>query len=665
MVAKPEVLGAPLQQDLAARWSSLMKDGLSEADRTALISKYPPPSNCQLLRASKLNPLVADALLDSVSRRGNRLQALQSQIGASISAIGAVLSSMLKEEEGAGSSKQYIQALSDAGRMLADILHAETISRTLTEAPVDEWLFGANLEERVKAKKEMERTSLHLKASKINQGSVSGSVEGGRPERTGTTNTENLLLQESGPKKTSTGASNDAGTTSGNIQEAREHEEVSVQVSETAEICKTNVLTTIGLLEKLGFVINVNKSQLVPSQSVRYLGFIFNSIVNNDTEWELAEWAFQDIVEKFGSPEIDLFASRNNYKCKKFVSWFKDPECLACDAFTLNWAKCFFYAFPPFSLILKTLQKILQDHAQGIVVVPLWPSQPWFPIFKSLLKREPIYFKPNKTLLSLADRSPHPQWTQITLVAGILSPTPYEKGGVPEESIDVCTASITDSTLKQYNVGLRMWWQFCSERNIDVYDVTVPSLLKFLTCQFNRGASYGSLNSYRSAVSQIASQDIANDFRMKRFFKGVYSFRPSSTKYNITWDPETVLQFIRNLPDSLSLENLTLKLAILLALASGQRVQTLASIEVHNIIIKPDVISIKIDKRLKTSGPKRPQPTIYLPYVRQDCKICVASTLLEYLEKTRDLRGQSETNLFLTYKKPHHNASVQTIESLS
>lgn len=74
-------------------------------------------------------------------------------------------------------------------------------------------------------------------------------------------------------------------------------------------------------------------------------------------EWELCNRAYRKITETFGKPEIDLFASRINHKCDKFVSWKCDPEAFAVDAFTLSWKNFFFYAFPPFSLILKCIQK--------------------------------------------------------------------------------------------------------------------------------------------------------------------------------------------------------------------------------------------------------------------------------------------------------------------
>lgn len=149
-------------------------------------------------------------------------------------------------------------------------------------------------------------------------------------------------------------------------------------------------------------------------------------ILHIETEWELNDIYFKQILQSFPEPNIDIFASRINKKCKTFISWHKDPEAMDVDAFTLNWSHLKFYAFPPFSIILKTLQKIIADEAQGIVIVPDWPSQPWYPIFHSLLISRPIIFKPNKNLLLSVDRkTAHPLWPQLTLVAGILSGKHY------------------------------------------------------------------------------------------------------------------------------------------------------------------------------------------------------------------------------------------------
>lgn len=102
----------------------------------------------------------------------------------------------------------------------------------------------------------------------------------------------------------------------------------------------------------------------------------------------------------------------------------KDPYAWEIDAFTVNWKQFNFYAFPPFSIILKVLKKIKQDKATGILVVPFWPTQPWYPVFKSMLIREPLIFDPNINHLLSSDRTPHPLWKNLTLVAGKLSGKP-------------------------------------------------------------------------------------------------------------------------------------------------------------------------------------------------------------------------------------------------
>lgn len=114
-------------------------------------------------------------------------------------------------------------------------------------------------------------------------------------------------------------------------------------------------------------------------------------INNPDIEWSLSNEVYIDIVNSLGTPKIDLFASRTNAKCDIYISWRPDPDAIAVDAFTLNWSQWFFYAFSPYSLILKCLQKIKNDKAKGIFVFPFWPSQPWFPLLKSMSISEVMF----------------------------------------------------------------------------------------------------------------------------------------------------------------------------------------------------------------------------------------------------------------------------------
>lgn len=156
---------------------------------------------------------------------------------------------------------------------------------------------------------------------------------------------------------------------------------------------------------------------------------LLSRLSNDDTEWELAPYAFQQIKDRYATINIDLFATRKNSKCINFCSRFPDSEAMGIDAFTINWSSFKFYAFPPFALILKVLVKIKQEEAEGLVVVPNWPNQPWYPLFFELLRGDPIIFQPNtKLLLSPCRRRSHPRAEHLELMVGKLSARPLDRG---------------------------------------------------------------------------------------------------------------------------------------------------------------------------------------------------------------------------------------------
>ena len=138
---------------------------------------------------------------------------------------------------------------------------------------------------------------------------------------------------------------------------------------------------------------------------------------NHKTEWMLNTDAFKEIARQFGSPEIDLFASRLNKQVDRYISWLPDPGAETVDAFTIDWKPLSFYAFPPFCLIAKCLQKIKCDDATGLLVVPNWPTQPWFPLLKGMIIGEPMFIARRPNLLAQPiTNEPHPLNNQLDLL---------------------------------------------------------------------------------------------------------------------------------------------------------------------------------------------------------------------------------------------------------
>lgn len=101
----------------------------------------------------------------------------------------------------------------------------------------------------------------------------------------------------------------------------------------------------------------------------------FSRNLSKDMEWMLDNNIFQKICTYFGTPNIDLFASRINSQLADYVSYLPDPSAKAVDAFSFVWKyDKLYYMFPPFSIPGQTLKKMETDRARAILVVPLWTT---------------------------------------------------------------------------------------------------------------------------------------------------------------------------------------------------------------------------------------------------------------------------------------------------
>jgi ribonuclease HI len=143
---------------------------------------------------------------------------------------------------------------------------------------------------------------------------------------------------------------------------------------------------------------------------------------DEEKEWKLDKSVFKNIIAVWPKPTIDLFASRTNKQLDKYVSWKPDPYALYVDAFTMCWTNYYSYLFPPFSQISCCLQKVIQDQAEVLMLVPIWPTQAWFPQLMKLLIDYPRILPQHKSLLSLQNsQRVHPLYRTLTLMACRLS----------------------------------------------------------------------------------------------------------------------------------------------------------------------------------------------------------------------------------------------------
>ena len=111
-----------------------------------------------------------------------------------------------------------------------------------------------------------------------------------------------------------------------------------------------------------------------------------NSIADRD-EWRVERSWFARIQDWAQCTfAADLFADRDNHRLPLFYS-------ASCCADAVGHPDCFanvwppgvvLYAFPPIGLIPRLLQRALDSDAHVVLLVPDWPSQPWWPRLMSM-----------------------------------------------------------------------------------------------------------------------------------------------------------------------------------------------------------------------------------------------------------------------------------------
>ena len=191
-------------------------------------------------------------------------------------------------------------------------------------------------------------------------------------------------------------------------------------------------------------------------------------------------------------------------------------------------------------------------------------------------------------------------------------------------------------------------------------------LLEYLYSLYKDGGlGYSSLGTARSAISQVAILDgepAGKHYLVRKFMRSVYQSRPALPRNQTRWDPDVVLQFIRQLGPNEDIPTLMLskKLTMLLLLQSGQRGQTIHMLDTRNMTLTATRASFRIGDLLKTSRPGHHISEVAFDAFAPDSRLCVVATLREYLSRTQEFRDNT-TRLLLTTRNPVGPASRDTI----
>ena len=121
------------------------------------------------------------------------------------------------------------------------------------------------------------------------------------------------------------------------------------------------------------------------------------------TEWTLCQDVFNHILERWPAT-VDLFATSLSHRLPVYYSPLQDPQSAGTDALLQTWDFQQLYAFPPFSLIRRVVNKLLGSRGTDLTLIaPLWPQKEWFPDLLGSLVEPPLVLPLRRDLL----RQPH------------------------------------------------------------------------------------------------------------------------------------------------------------------------------------------------------------------------------------------------------------------
>ena len=218
-------------------------------------------------------------------------------------------------------------------------------------------------------------------------------------------------------------------------------------------------------------------------------------------------------------------------------------------------------------------------------------------------------------------------------------------------------------TYQQYSTYWSRWEKYCQDQEVDALTPPIAPVVNFLqNCREEYSLGYSAVNTARSALSMIVSCEgapLSQNEDLSIFMKGVRNQSPHLPKYSAIWDADLLLNYLNSMgaPQDLNLKDLTIKLAALLLISSGQRVQTLEHLSIDNLFLSPDLAQFSIMTKLKHTKNKGTE--VSFKSFPGNRNLCAVSHLSQYLQITRPFRQSPQ--LFLSYQKPHNPVVSQSI----
>ena len=141
---------------------------------------------------------------------------------------------------------------------------------------------------------------------------------------------------------------------------------------------------------------------------------------------------------------------------------------------------------------------------------------------------------------------------------------------------------------------------------------------------------------------------------VRQFMRGVFHLATPTPRYSRTWDPDTVIEMLKNenwvTAKRLPLLQLSQKLVTLILLASSQRGQVIQALTLDNMKVSDTGVQFLLSNNDLKQGRPGYKPDILTFNFFHVKKVCVARYIQVYLARTQEIRGDIR-KIFITSKK--------------
>ena len=274
---------------------------------------------------------------------------------------------------------------------------------------------------------------------------------------------------------------------------------------------------------------------------------------NDSSNWRLHPQVFNVLNQVFGPFSTDLFVSFQNAHVDHFFSWKPDPQAAEADAFSQPWNKLHPYAFILFALISRCLQKAREEKvAHLLLIAPVWPAQGWYPILLDMLVEIPRILPKRSDILLNPQGESHSLVIQnhLTLAAWPVSGIPSKQAAFQKTLKDYTVPlgeEAQQNNMSQHGENGPCSW--CHERNTNPFQVSIYSIIEYLTKLFQEGKEHSTINTTRSMLSvtlpPIDGSVIGKHPLVCQFMQGILNSRPPKPRYKFVWDVNLVISHIQ------------------------------------------------------------------------------------------------------------------------